>query len=131
MMNGVRTAPKIVRRQCQHTEDTAHPVVRQTVAEQSAMSTVVLDHEQAHQKSAGGNRQQERSLPAAKVDRHPGKGPQQAERQQCSCDLEEAPRVTWLAISSKNSSPGLRRGEGLDWWLRCFAFHRCRLIRKP
>src|SRR6516162_10479137 len=56
VMDRMCAAPPIVRRHREHANDTADPVVRQTVGEKGAMAAVVLDHEQAQEKSSSWNR---------------------------------------------------------------------------
>jgi len=56
MMDRMCAAPPIVRRHREHANDAADPVVRQTVGEKGAMAAVVLDHEQAQEKSSSWNR---------------------------------------------------------------------------
>ena len=56
VMDRMRAAPPVVRRQREHADDAADPVVCQTVGEKGAMAAVVLDHEQAQEKSSSWNR---------------------------------------------------------------------------
>jgi HemY protein len=51
MMNRMRAAPAVVGRQREHANDAADPVIRQTAGKKSAMTAIVLDHEQAHEKA--------------------------------------------------------------------------------
>ena len=64
----VRAPPEIVRRQRQHADHAADPVVHQPMAEERAVAAIVLDHEQADQKAAGGNGQQQ-IKPVADMER--------------------------------------------------------------
>jgi hypothetical protein len=59
MMDRMRAAPPVVRRQREYAKDAADPVVRQTVGEKGAMAAVVLDHEQAQEKAASWNRDEQ------------------------------------------------------------------------
>src|ERR1700722_6722864 len=58
MMNGMSAAPQIVRRQRDHADETADPIVRTPVGKERAVTAVVLDKEQAEEK-AGGRRSDE------------------------------------------------------------------------
>ena len=54
MMNRIDAAPTVVGREREHANDAADPVIRQTAGKKSAMTAVVLDHEQAYEKAAAG-----------------------------------------------------------------------------
>ena len=51
VMNGVAAPPVIIRRERQNTDHAADPVVALSIREERAMPAIVLDHEQAHQKT--------------------------------------------------------------------------------
>ena len=53
VMDGMRAAPEIIGRECQHADDPPHPVVRQAMTEERTMPAIVLDHEQPHEESRG------------------------------------------------------------------------------
>src|SRR6516162_5452831 len=59
VMDRMRAAPPVVRRQREHANDAADPVVRQTVGEEGAMAAVVLNHEEAQEKASSWNRDKE------------------------------------------------------------------------
>ncbi len=50
-MNSVAATPEIIGRECEHAQNAADPVIGKTVAEERAVPTIVLDHEQSHQKA--------------------------------------------------------------------------------
>ena len=51
VMNGMGLPPEIVRRQRQHAEHPADPVVGEPLAEEGAMPAIMLDHEQPQQEA--------------------------------------------------------------------------------
>ena len=61
VMRRMGAAPEIVRREREHAERAADPVVDQAMAEEGAVPAIVLDHEQPHQETGGrhGERQGE------------------------------------------------------------------------
>ena len=50
-MDGMRAAPAVVRRQREHANDAADPVIGQPAGKKGAVTAVVLDHEQAHEEA--------------------------------------------------------------------------------
>jgi hypothetical protein len=68
MMDRMCAAPPVVRRQREHAKDAADPVVRQTVGEKGAMTAVMLDHEQAQEKAASWNRDEQQAWPRENVN---------------------------------------------------------------
>ena len=50
-MNGVAAPPVIIRHERQNTDHAADPVVAPSIREEGAMPAIVLDHEQADQKT--------------------------------------------------------------------------------
>ena len=52
-MNRMRVAPAVVGRQREHAKDAADPVIGQTAGKKGAVTAIVLDHEQAHEKAGG------------------------------------------------------------------------------
>ena len=70
MVNGVRASPEIVRRERKHTDHASDPVVCETMTKEGAMTAIVLDHEQAHEK-AGGRHREQQAKPVAKIERCP------------------------------------------------------------
>ena len=78
-MDGVRAPPEIVGRQRQHADHAPDPVVGETMAEECAMTAIVLDHEQAHEK-AGGRHRKQQAKPVAKIERCPHQKPEQSKR---------------------------------------------------
>jgi len=59
MMDRMRAAPPVVRRQREHANDATHPVVHQTVGEKGTMAAVVLNREQAQEEASSWNRNEE------------------------------------------------------------------------
>src|SRR3984957_10768234 len=51
VVNGVSASPKVVRRERENTDHTSYPVVCETVMEKSAMTAIVLNHKQPHEKN--------------------------------------------------------------------------------
>ena len=63
----VGPSPKVIRRQRQHADHATDPIVGEAMPEKRAMAAVVLDHEQAHQKSSRGHRK-DHAKPVADVE---------------------------------------------------------------
>ena len=59
VMQRVIVTPEAVGRQRQHADDPPDPVVGKAVAEERAVATVVLDHEQSQQKPCRRHREKE------------------------------------------------------------------------
>ena len=59
VMDRVRVSPGRVRRQREHAEQPADPIVGGALAEEGAVAAIVLDHEEPHEKSGGWQRKDE------------------------------------------------------------------------
>ena len=105
MMFGMSLAPEIVRRQRQHTDGAADPVVSEAVAEKRAMTAVVLDHEQANQKARRRHGDQQRQPPIAEIHHPPRQHPQCDQRHERYGDFENTARRTGFAIARENLCP--------------------------
>ena len=57
-MDGMGAAPEIVGRQRQYTERTADPVIERLLAEEGAVTAIVLDQEQPHEETGSWHGQQ-------------------------------------------------------------------------
>ena len=95
-----------------HAEHAADPVIRQAVAEEGAVAAIVLDHEQAHQKARGRQRDQQAEPITDVMQRGPHREPQQRKRQQRDHDLDDAAGAARLAIAAENLRPGARFDNG-------------------
>jgi len=51
MMDSMAAAPVVVGRQRQNAKNSTYPIVRQTIPKEGAMSAIMLDHEQSHEKT--------------------------------------------------------------------------------
>ena len=105
-MHGMGAAPEIVRRQRQHADDAADPVVAPFAPEEGAVAAVVLDHEQPHQEAGRRHRDQERRPPVAEPADEPGCGPERGERQRRDDQFDHAAGAARFAIAGENLGPG-------------------------
>jgi hypothetical protein len=51
----MHTTPTVVGRQGEHANDAADPVIRRTAGKKRAVTAIVLDHEQPHEKAGSRN----------------------------------------------------------------------------
>ena len=110
MMDRMRAAPDVVRRQRQHADNAPDPVVRRALAEEGAMPAIVLDHEQPHEKARGAARPAA-GQPVAEVERRPRQRPERDQRHDRDDDLEDAAAVAGLSIADEDLGPGAGVGR--------------------
>lgn len=72
------------------------------------MTAVMLDHEQAHQKTSGGDGDEQGSPPITPSESEPAREPQRHERQRRNQKFGDAARMAWLAIAAKDLAPATR-----------------------
>ena len=65
MVNGVSASPKVVRREREDTDHTSYPIVCETMMEEGAMTAIVLNHKQPHEKACSRHREQQADPVAA------------------------------------------------------------------
>jgi len=70
-MHRMGAPPEIVRRQCQYADATTNPVVSTAVPKKRTMAAIMLDHEQANEKTGGGREGQQETKAIADVEREP------------------------------------------------------------
>ena len=75
-MDIVTAPPEVIGRERQRADHPADPIVRAAIAEEGAMTAVVLNQEEAH-KEAGGRHGDEQRYPIAKVQGDPHQDPAQ------------------------------------------------------
>lgn len=75
----VLAAPTIVRRERQHPDHASDPVVGGAALEEGAMTTIVLDHKESHEKARARDREHQ-TKPVANIERCPHQRPEQDER---------------------------------------------------
>ena len=110
-MNGVRPPPVIVGGQRQHSGEPADPLVGRRVAEESAVSTIVLDHEQANQQSRRRKEKKPVKPVKVKLQRDQHREPGKRERRNRRHELEQAPPVVRPLIGAQPAPPAFRIGE--------------------
>ena len=76
--------------------------------EECAVTAIVLDHEQADQKTRGGNGQQQ-IKPVSEVQREPHREPQQHERNGGDQDFDDAASMMRLAEAGESLGQGSAR----------------------
>ena len=110
MMDAVGVSPEIIGRQRQHADRATHPVVRRSMTKKRAVAAIVLDHEQADEKTRGRNRQQQ-IKPVAEMIRQPHRQPQQNERHDRDQNLDDAARVIRFAKARQTTGQGAQIGR--------------------
>jgi hypothetical protein len=107
MMHRVGVAPEIIGREGQHAEHAADPVVQPLAAEERAVATVVLDHEQADEKT-GGRYDQQQADPVAEMDAEPSEQPEGDERTDGDHKLDQAAAGARAAVPGQDLAPARR-----------------------
>src|SRR3989475_13010613 len=100
----MRAPPEVVWCQRQYTDDAAHPIVRQPMVKEGAMSAIMLDHEESYEEARGRHGEQQ-TEPAAEVERCPHQDPEQNQRHDRDYNLETATCTDRLALADKNLCP--------------------------
>jgi hypothetical protein len=90
------------------------------MAEQRAVTAVMLDHEQAYQKTSRWNRYRQ-AEPPGPLKRKPGPEPERGKQGGCDGNFEDAAGVAGLAIFAQNSQPITRRSRRRR--MRCAQCH--------
>src|SRR5882672_7628136 len=101
VMNRMSASPEVVGRERQHADQTADPVVSKAMAEESAMTTIVLDHKQPHKKAGCWQREQQ-TEPVAKIKGCPHQDPEQNKRTRRDCELDYAAHGAGYAIAGED-----------------------------
>src|SRR5665811_1547116 len=104
MMNGVGPSPKVIWCQSQHTDHATNPVVHDALAEKGTMTAIMLDHEEAHEKTSRWHRKQQ-AKPVADVERSPHQEPEEHKRQHRNHDLEDATCTARRAVAGEDLCP--------------------------
>ncbi len=109
MMFGMRTAPIVVGREGQDTEQAAGPVINRAAGEEGAVAAVMLDDEEAQQEGRGRH-DEHKARPEGEFEACPGTDPEQDERHKRDAKLEARARQVGLAIGIDDLQPGLGIG---------------------
>src|SRR5437660_1991772 len=100
MMNTVRASPQVVRGERKHADEASNPVIHQAMTKKRSVAAIVLDHEQADQKSRGWNSQQQTKC-IIETSRPPHQQPKQNEGHQRNRNLDDAAPVIGLTLACK------------------------------
>ena len=111
VMGRVRALPIVVGRQGDDAEHAPDPVVERAVTKERAVTAIVLDEKQPHQKSGRGQRKRE-GQPIADVHQRPHCRPQRDEGREGDGDFGQAPRELGVAIAGENAGKPLRLRQG-------------------
>src|ERR1700733_8661748 len=115
-MDAVRASPGIIRRQGEHADHAADPVVHQSMAKERAVAAIVLDHEQADKEARGGNGEQQIKS-VSDLEREPHRQPKENERYDRNQNFDDAASMVRFAISRETLRQGAQighRGAGID-----------------
>ena len=110
-MNGVTPPPMIVGGQREHASNAADPMVGRGVAEERAVSTIVLDHEQAKEKSRRRKEKKSVKPVQVKMQRDQHREPGKPERRNRRHELKQAPPVIRPLIDGQPAAPACSIGE--------------------
>ena len=113
-MEGVGASPEIIGRQRQDPKHATDPVIGLTIAKKSAVSAVMLDHEEANQEPCRRQRH-EKSEPVAELECHPHQEPAERKRARCEGKLESASPRIWIATSQIWPTPVAPTGCPFDF----------------
>ncbi len=111
VMGGVRALPIIVGRQGDDAEHAPDPVVERAVTKEGAVTAIVLDEKQPHQKSGRGQSQRE-GQPVADMHQRPHRRPKRDEGREGDGDFGQAPREFGVAIAGEHAGKPLRLRQG-------------------
>ena len=109
-MHVMAVSPMVIRRERERAYGAPDPIIQSPMAEQGAMTAVVLDHEKAHQKTSSWNRYCE-AKPPGPLERKPGPEPERGKQGGRDHDFEDAAGVAGFAISAQNPQPIARRSR--------------------
>ena len=110
VVDGMGAPPEIVRRQRQHADDAPDPVIGAPVPKESAVTAIMLDHEQTNKKTRGRNGQQQ-IKPVADVEREPHQQPKENERHDRDQNFDDAAPMVRFAIARKSLCQGAHVGH--------------------
>ena len=110
VVDAVRVPPEIIRRQRQHADHASDPIVRQAMTKERAMAAIVLDHEQADEKTRGRNGKQQ-IKPVAEMIDEPHRQPKQNKWYDCNQNLDDAAAVVRLTKARQTLRQGAQIGR--------------------
>ena|SRR5688572_17641951 len=103
-------SPMVIWRERERTYGSPDPIVQSSMAEQGAMTAVMLDHKKADKKTGGWNGYGQAERPGP-LERKPGPEPERGKQGGRNHDFEEAAGVAWFAIIAQNPQPIARRSR--------------------
>src|SRR3954469_4749782 len=113
MVDRVGAPPEIVRRQRQHADDAADPIVRTAMRKESAMAAVMLNHEEANQKARRRDGNEQRSPPMAAHEGKPCHDPECHQREKPHRQFGNPAPIAGLSITGE-TLPQLPRIDRAD-----------------
>ena len=102
---GVFATPTIIGRERQHTDHASDPVVGGAAMEESAVTTIVLDHKEPHNEARARDCEQQ-AKPVADIERCPHERPEENKRPSRDHQFDDAAREVRRAILGKDLHPG-------------------------
>ena len=107
-MNSVAFPPYVIRCKGQNAEGAPNPVIQRLGTEKRPVTTIMLDHEQAHQKDAGWHAERQRQ-PIADRQRPPGGNPERDKKAASNKQFQKTTLVAGCAVGCESEQPILRR----------------------
>src|SRR5262245_1869043 len=104
MMDGMGTPPRMVGCQCEHTDHPTDPIIRQAMAEERAVTAIMLDHEETYQKPCSGQRKNQRE-PVAKSQANPHHYPQRDKGSGGDCKFKDTASMVRLTVGREDLCP--------------------------
>src|SRR5262245_171753 len=104
MMDGMATPPRLVGCQREHADHSTHPIIRQAMAEERAVTAIMLDHEETYEKPCSGHRDNQ-GKPVAETQGHPHDDPQRDKSPGSDRKFKYAASVVRLTVAGEYLCP--------------------------
>ena len=129
VVNGVCTAPHIIRCQREDAERAAKPIVQRAVTEERTVAAIMLDDEQPHEEGSGRQHEDQRR-PDLMGEAEEDPSQERQEGQGGAKQIENAAPAMRPRIGRDQPAPARGRGRGLDIGSWIFRGDRIRIGRK-
>src|SRR5262245_4686402 len=104
MMDGMASLPRMVGCQGENADHSTDPIIRQAISEESAVTAIMLDHEETYEKPCSGHRNN-KSEPIAEAQGDPHEDPQRDKSPGCDCKFKGAASMVRLTVAGEDLCP--------------------------
>jgi hypothetical protein len=104
MMDGMASPPRLVGCQREHADHSTSPIIRQAMAEERAMTAIMLNHEETYEKPCSGHRNN-KSEPVAEAQGDPHNDPQRDKSPCCDRKFKGAASMVRLTVTGEDLCP--------------------------